>query len=65
MSDEVTKQEIADLAKGPKKLSGDEGMVEERSMEDVIAGDRYAKSQGATKPPFGMRIARIRFPGTT
>lgn len=66
MADEITAEEVADAAKTPKRVTGDEGTVEERSVQELIDADRFAcAKEAATAVPYGLRIARIRFPGTT
>lgn len=57
-------KEIEELATAPRKTAGDEGTVEERSVSELIEADRYVASKGATKSPYGLRMARIRKPGT-
>ena len=64
MSDEVTSTEITDLGKSPQRVTGDEGTVEERSVDELIKADRYASAKDTTSVPYGIRAARIRFPGT-
>lgn len=63
MADEI---DITGQANAPKKVTGDEGGIEERSVDELIAADRYTKAQGAgaSGPPHGLRISKIRFPGT-
>jgi hypothetical protein len=58
--------EIEDLARSPKSLRGEEGAVEERSVDEVIKADRYVKasSSAVDSVPFGLRIART-VPGGT
>lgn len=64
-TDDITPEDISELAKSPKRITGDEGTVEERSIDELIKADKYQQSQQATKPPYGLRIGRIRFPSTT
>lgn len=64
MPEEISPDDIVEAAKAPKRVTGDEGTVEERSVEEMIEADRYEKAQDATSPPFGMRMAKIRYPGT-
>lgn len=64
MADELDPEVIAELATAPKKSETDEGKVEERSMTDIIAADRYLKSKKADTPPYGMRIAKVKPPGS-
>lgn len=63
-TDPITVDEFADLGKGPIRMTGDEGTVEERPIEQVIAADRYGSAKCISSVPYGLRIARIRFPGT-
>jgi hypothetical protein len=60
----IEEDAINELAQAPKRVTGDEGTVEERDIKDVIAADRYEQSKKATRPPYGMRMAQIRSPGT-
>lgn len=66
MSDsEITSEELTTAAQNPKRVTGDEGTVEERAIKDLIDADRYACAKDAAAGvPYGLRIARIRFPGT-
>ena len=65
MSDsEISTTEVTDAAKNPKRVTGDEGTVEERTVQELIDADRFACAKTATGVPYGMRVARIRFPGT-
>ena len=63
---EKTYEEIEALSKTPKKVVGDEGSVEERSLTEQIAFNNYRASAscGASKPPFGMRIGVVHPRGT-
>lgn len=55
---------IEELATAPKRTSGDEGSVQERSAEDVMKLDSYAAGKSAGGPPYGMRMAKLVKPGT-
>lgn len=61
----ITTDAILEAAAGPKRVTGDEGTVEERDIDDLIKADRYAAAKGIDGPPFGLRIAKLKFPGTT
>ena len=61
---EITDTQIEELAESPQITRTDEGMVQERKVEDMIAADRYINAKNATKPPWGMRIARTKPGGT-
>jgi hypothetical protein len=49
---------LSDLATSPRRTTTDEGTVEERPAEDLIAMDRYLTQKDVTAPPYGMRVAR-------
>lgn len=49
----------------PLMMRTEEGTVRERNIEEIIAADRYNKSNAATEVPYGMRVARIKPGGTT
>ncbi len=57
-------EQFEELASAPRKTIGDEGTVEERSVSELIDADRYASAKQAAKAPYGLRLARIRKPGT-
>ncbi len=53
-------QTIEDLAQVPLIMEGDAGKVQERPIADVIAADKYAKTQTAQKKPMGgIRFTRV------
>ena len=55
---------IADSAKYPKKVEGDAGSVEQHSLADQIAADRYLASKNALKSKGrGFRITKMVPPG--
>ena len=60
----LTEEQLAALIATPQKVVGDEGSVEERKADDLIALDRHAANKAASGVPFGMRIARVRPSGT-
>ena len=66
MSAEIDPQDIVDFAtQAPKRAKTDEGEVEERSVNEVIAADRYAKTVNAGNfVPWGLRMARTKPPGS-
>lgn len=57
---------ISDLATSPQRTRTDEGTVEERPIKEVIEADRYLLTKEAQSggPPYGMRVARTKPPGT-
>lgn len=63
MSDDL-EQEIEENAKGPKRAKGDSGEVEQHSLPDQIAADRYLEAKkAARKPGMGVRIGKMLPPG--
>jgi len=60
------KDAILENAKGPKKVSGDAGSVEQHSLQDQIATERFLASKEATrKPGLGIRLTKLSPDGTT
>lgn len=60
----VTSEDIANLAKSPRRVRTVEGTVEERSVADLIKADQYTSAKEATAVPWGMRIAKTKPPST-
>jgi len=62
----IDSDDINELAQAPKKTTGDDGSIEERPIGEVIEADRYTAGKQATSsgPPYGMRIGRLKKPGT-
>lgn len=55
---------IEDNAKGPAKVSGDAGSVEQHPLTEQIEADRYlASKEAAKKPQRGLRFNKIVPPG--
>ena len=52
-------QAIKDNAEGPKKAAGDSGSVEQHSLDDQVAADRYLASKKANRSK-GLAIRRTR-----
>ena len=60
------KDAILENALGPKKVSGDAGSVEQHSLSDQIAAERFLQSKKATrKPGLGIRLTKLSPDGTT
>ena len=60
------KDAILENALGPKKVSGDAGSVEQHSLSDQIAAERFLESKKATrKPGLGIRLTKLSPDGTT
>lgn len=59
-------QTIRDNAQGPAKAAGDAGSVEQHSLPDQIAADRYLNAKQAAKSKsLGLRVTKIIPPGAT
>jgi len=59
MSDTI-KDAIEQSATGPRKASGDSGSVEQHSLPDQIAADKYAEGRAASrKNGLGIKINKI------
>jgi len=55
---------IKNNAEGPKRAKGDSGEMEQHSLTDQIAADRYlASKQAAKKKTFGLMRAKMIPPG--
>lgn len=55
---------ISDNAKSPKKVEGDAGSVEQHSLADQIAADRYLASKKALNSKNrGFRVTKMVPPG--
>jgi hypothetical protein len=62
----VTLNEILlENAKGPKRVEGDSGSVEQHSLQDLIAAERFLQSKKATaRQGLGIRFTKISPDGT-
>ena len=59
MADEIDKT-IEENAKGPKRASGDSGSVEQHSLSDQIAADKYlASKKAAQSKGMGIRMSKL------
>lgn len=59
MADEIDKT-IEENAKGPKRASGDSGSVEQHSLSDQIAADKYlASKKAAQSKRLGIRMSKL------
>ena len=56
---------ILENAKGPKRVEGDSGSVEQHSLKDQIEAERFLQSKKATqRPGLGVRFTKIAADGT-
>ena len=60
----LSDEDIQDKANDPKRVTGDEGTVEEKPVGEMVLADRYTKSRAATKAPFGLTVTRIKSGGS-
>lgn len=61
-ADDLT-HSISENAQAPKRAAGDAGSVEQHSLPDQIAADKYLKSQSAGGIGLGVRLLKISPPG--
>lgn len=60
----ISDDKFQELGEAPQRTRTDEGTISERPMKDLIDTDRYIASRGATRVPWGMRVARTKPGGT-
>jgi len=59
MTDDLS-DNIKDNATAPKRASGDSGSVEQHSLQDQIAADKFLESKKASrKKGLGIKVAKI------
>lgn len=64
MADDLD-QTIRENAQGPAKASGDSGSMEQHSLPDQIAADRYLEGKKATRRKgLGVSLKKLVPPGT-
>ncbi len=64
MADEI-KNSIEQNATGPKKASGDAGSIEQHSLADQIAADKFIESKKASQGKgLGIKLLKISPGGT-
>jgi hypothetical protein len=56
----ISSDDIETHANAPKRVRTEEGTVEERSVDELIKADRYAREGTANTVPYGIRVARVR-----
>ncbi len=57
---------IRENAAGPKRAAGDSGSVEQHSLTEQIAADRYLASKEAAKSKgLGIRVTKLVPPGAS
>ena len=54
---------IQENAQGPKRAQGDAGSMEQHSLPDQIAADRYLNSKRAANQGKGVRFSKLSPPG--
>ena len=54
------KDAILENARGPKRVQGDAGSIEQHSLKDQIEAERFLQSKKATqRPGLGIRLHKI------
>ncbi len=57
---------IAENARGPKRVQGDSGSVEQHSLRDQIEAEKFLQSKkAAQKPGLGIKLTKLSPDGTT
>lgn len=64
MADEIPAEDIVAAATGPMMTRTVEGTIQERSVGELIAADRYAAAKTVTAVPWGLYMARCQSGGT-
>ena len=54
---------IRDSARGPRSAKGDVGEIQQHSLADQIAADRYLASKKAAKNALGVKRTKMVPPG--
>lgn len=63
---EDLEQTIRENAQGPAKAAGDSGSMEQHSLTEQIAADRYLSSKSAVRSKgLGIRISKLVPPGAS
>lgn len=60
MAERTIEDAIAENAKGPKRASGDTGSMEQHSIADQIAADRYVASKAAARRTGSLGIRHVK-----
>ena len=64
MADDLS-DKIREHAEAPKRARGDSGEVEQHSLKDQIAADRYLASKKAAKRGLGVKRSKLVPPGAS
>ncbi len=63
MAEPTLEETIEQNAKGPRKVSGDTGSVEQHSIQDQIAADEYVSGKTAARTKLGIKHVKLVPPG--
>ena len=56
---------LIENAKGPKKVSGDAGSVEQHDLKDQIEAEKFTQAQKAiAQPGLGIKLVKLQPGGT-
>jgi len=64
-NDTTLEDTIRENAAGPKRVQGDSGSMEQHSLQDQIAADKYLASKEAVRRGIGIKTVKISPDGTT
>jgi len=64
MADDLS-DKIRENAEAPKRARGDSGEMEQHSLKDQIAADRYLASKKAAKRGLGVKRSKLVPPGAS
>ena len=58
----INDSDFEEKADSPRRVTTDEGTVEERSIDELIKADKHTQSRAAgdNGPPHGLRISRFK-----
>lgn len=59
-SPETTETTLLERAMSPKRVTTDEGSVEERPVDDIIKAKNYDAAVAAEGPLHGLRVSRCK-----
>lgn len=64
-AEEAASIDFIEAALSPREMHGDEGIIKERSIDELIKAHSYnaANQAAATVPPYGMYLSKLRKPG--
>lgn len=62
---DITEQNVADLALAPQISRNEEGMIQERPIDELVKADRLLNTKKTPQAaPYGIMVAKVRPGGT-